>query len=265
MFALASFDFEIREARLRARDPNLAALRLAWWRGVVRGERDEEAAGNPVAVALRAASKTFNLPDEALEAMLDARLQEIASQDDFTLAAFEALAAESEGAPLRLASRICAGGEDLDSAGVHAPAGMALALARMLLALPGKSGATPTVFPIDVASRHGASKSDIDARKASAAVAAACAELRALARAQLVEAEARLRASPRRSCPHSSRSARSASISTGWSVTPKIRSTPWRAVAAPAAMGDLALGPASVRSQAAIMISRGEGRAAPGA
>ncbi len=201
LFALASFDFEIREARLRARDPNLAALRLAWWRGVVRGERDEEAAGNPVAVALRAASQTFNLPDEALEAMLDARLQEIASQDDFTLAAFEAFAAESEGAPLRLASRICAGGQDLDAAGVHAPAGMALALARMLLALPGKSGAAPTVFPIDVASRHGASRSDFDARKANAAVAAACAELRALARARLAEAEARMRASPRAILP----------------------------------------------------------------
>ncbi len=51
---------------------------------------------------------------EAIEAMLDARLTEIAPPQDFPLAAFEEYAAESEGARLRLASRIAAGGRDLD-------------------------------------------------------------------------------------------------------------------------------------------------------
>lgn len=195
LMALASFDVEIRQARLRARDPNLAALRLAWWRGVVRGERDEEAAGNPVAVALRAAIDAFALPSEALEAMLDAKLQEIAPQDDFTLIAFEAFAEESEGARIKVASRICAEGLDLDSAGAHAPAGLALALVSMLLALPGKAGAAPTLFPTDVATGQGASRRDFDARNASAGVIAACSELRMLGQAKLADAEARLRAS----------------------------------------------------------------------
>ncbi len=89
--------------------------------------------------------------------MLDARLTEIAPPDDFTLAAFELYAAESEGARLRLASRIAAGGQDLDGAEASAPAGLALALARMLAGLRLSRG-RPTLFPADVAKRHGATR-----------------------------------------------------------------------------------------------------------
>jgi phytoene synthase len=121
LFALASFDYEIRQALKRARDPNLTAIRLAWWREVISGERQAEAAGNPVALALRAAIDAYALPQAWLDAMLDARLQEIAPQDDFNHVAFRAFADESEGARLRLASRIAAAGENLDPAEAHAP------------------------------------------------------------------------------------------------------------------------------------------------
>jgi 15-cis-phytoene synthase len=197
LFALASFDYEIRHALKRAHDPNLAAIRLAWWREVISGERQAEAAGSPVALALRAAIDAFALPQAWLEAMLDARLQAIAPQDDFNHVAFRAFADESEGARLRLASRIAAGGQDLDPADAHAPAGIALALTRMLRELPFKAGSAPTLIPTDVAARHGVSVPDFDARRASPGVIAACADLRGLARDELAEAERRLKsASP---------------------------------------------------------------------
>jgi 15-cis-phytoene synthase len=192
LFALASFDNEIRHALKRARDPSLAAMRLAWWREIIGGERKDEAAGNPVALALQGAIDAYALPRSSLEAMLDARLQEIAPQDDFNLAAFRAFADESEGARLRLAARIAAGGADLDSRDAHAPAGMALALTRLLTDLPFKAGSAPTLIPADVAAQHGASVADFDARRASPDVLAACSELRALARDELAEAERRL-------------------------------------------------------------------------
>jgi 15-cis-phytoene synthase len=195
LFALASFDYEIRHALKRARDPNLAAIRLAWWREVIAGERKAEAAGNPVALALRAAIDAYALPQAWLEAMLDACLQEIAPQDDFNHVAFRAFADESEGARLRLASRIAAGGQDLDPADAHAPAGMALALSRLLTELPFKAGSAPTLIPTDVAARHGVSVADFDARRASPGVLAACAELRGLALDELAEAERRLTSS----------------------------------------------------------------------
>ncbi len=201
LLALACFDYEIRQAPFRARDPGLAAIRLAWWRGIVNAERDGEAAASPVALALRAAFEAFALPRAWAEAMLDARLQEIAPQEDFNLIAFEAYAEESEGARLRLASQIAAGGSDRDAARAHAPAGFALALTRMLAALPFRAGAAPTLFPADVAARHGASGQDFDARRASAGVVDAAAELRALAREKLDDAERRLATSPRAILP----------------------------------------------------------------
>jgi phytoene synthase len=196
LLALASFDTEIRHALVRARDPNLAAMRLSWWRAVIVGERREEAAGSPVALALRAAIDAYDLPGAWLEAMVDARLQEIAPQDDFNLAAFRAFAGESEGARLRLAARIAAGGHDLDKADAHAPGGIAMALTRVLYQLPFKAGAAPTLIPADVAARHGAGAPEFDTRRASPGVVAACAELRGLAREELREAERRLKASP---------------------------------------------------------------------
>jgi phytoene synthase len=195
LFALASFDYEIRNARKRARDPNLAAIRLAWWRETISGERQTEAAGNPVALALRAAIDDYALPLAWLEAMLDARLQEIAPQDDFNLVAFRAFADESDGARLRLAARIAAGGQDLDPSGAHAPAGMALALTRLIKELAFKAGSAPTLIPTDVADRHGVSVADFEARRGGAGVIAACAELRRLARNELAEAERRLKSS----------------------------------------------------------------------
>jgi 15-cis-phytoene synthase len=195
LFALASFDTEIRLALKRARDPNLMAIRLAWWREVISGERLAEAAGNPVALALRAAIDAYALPQAWLEAMLDARLQAIAPQDDFNHVAFRAFADESEGSRLRLASRIAAGGQDLDPTDAHAPAGMALALTRLLKDLPFKAGSAPTLIPADVAGRHGVSVADFEARRVSPGVVAACAELRGLARDELAEAERRLKSS----------------------------------------------------------------------
>jgi phytoene synthase len=192
LFALASFDYEIRQALRRARDPNLTAIRLAWWREVIAGERQAEAAGNPVALALRAAIDAYALPQSWLEAMLDARLQAIAPQEDFDHVAFRAFADESEGARLRLASRITARGQDLDTADAQAPAGMALALTRLLKELPFKAGSAPTLIPTDVAARHGVNVADFDARREDPGVIVACAELRGLARDELAEAERRL-------------------------------------------------------------------------
>ena len=172
-------------------------------------------------------STRTRLPCAWLEAMLDARLQEIAPQDDFNLAAFRAFAGESEGARLRLAARIAAGGEDLDQADAHAPAAMALALTRVLGQLPFKAGAAPTLIPADVAARHGASAREFDARRASPGVVAACAELQRLgarrARGSGAPAES---FALRRSCRPSFRLGPCASISTGSTATRAARSTP---------------------------------------
>ena len=61
--ALAAFNLELAQATRRARDPNLAAIRLAWWREAALGAREAEAAGNPAALAMLATMRTFALPE----------------------------------------------------------------------------------------------------------------------------------------------------------------------------------------------------------
>ena len=71
----------------------------------------------------------------------------------------------------------------------------------MLLALPAKAGLVRSLFPAELALRHDAAMHDVDGGRTTAAVVAACAEARALARAELAEAERRLRRSPRAILP----------------------------------------------------------------
>lgn len=197
LFALTAFDHEIRGALLRARDPRLAEIRLAWWREAVLGNREGEAAGSPTALAMRGAIAAFSLPARPVEAMLDARLEEIAPERRLTLAEFEdRYAAGSEGARLELATRIAVGGPDLDTAEARGPAGAAIALARLLADLSTREGASAKLFPADVAERHGASLADLVGARATPGVVGAAAEIRALARTRLAEAETRLLSSP---------------------------------------------------------------------
>ena len=96
----------------------------------------------------------------------------------------------------------------------------------MLARLPFEAGAAPLLFPVDALARHGAARADLDARRASPGVVAACAELRGLARERLRRGGAAARdvaaADP---AGLRSRSARCGSISTGWSATARGRST----------------------------------------
>ena len=217
-------------------------MRLAWWRATSPANGRTRAAGSPVALALSAAIDAYALPRAFFEAMLDARLQEIAPQDDFNLAAFRAFADESEGARLRLASLIAAGGLELDQADAHAPAGMALALTRLIGQLPFKAGSAPTLIPADVAARHGASAADFDARRASPASLRPAPNYGELRATNSPRPSGGLKAQARRSCRRSSRLGPCGSTSIGSTATPPGRSIRGRSLAAPAPMGDLALG-----------------------
>ena len=246
--ALAAFDHEIRHAVRRSRDPNLAAMRLAWWRGAIAGERQDEAAGSPVALALSAAIDAYALParlhrgdagrapagNRAAGRFQPRRISRLRRRE-------RGRAAEARGADRGRRGRTGSGRRaraGRDGAGADAyPHGE----------LPFKAGSAPTLIPADVAARHGASPSDFDARRASAGVIAACAELRGLARDELAEAERRLNGSepsdPAR--VHSARAVAARPRSARPQRRAPVRAAQ-RSLAAPSAMGDLALGAANL-------------------
>ena len=170
--------------RSYARDPNLAALRLSWWRARHHRRRAARRGGwQSGRTCASCGDRRLRSADSLARGDAGCATAGDCAAGRRNFATFRAFADESEGARLRLAARIAAGGNDLDEADAYAAAGMTPALTRMLGQLLFKAGAaTPTPFPADIAARHGASAPDFDARHASPSVIAACAELRALAR-----------------------------------------------------------------------------------
>jgi phytoene/squalene synthetase len=73
LYALYAFDLEIRHVAAVVREPMAGEIRLQWWREVVDGQRIEEAAAHPVAMALLETIETYGLPRGRLTALIDAR------------------------------------------------------------------------------------------------------------------------------------------------------------------------------------------------
>ena len=73
LFALYAFNVEIARVRDLAREPMPGEIRLQWWREVLSGERDGEAAAHPVAAALRETLLRYRLSPLPLIALIDAR------------------------------------------------------------------------------------------------------------------------------------------------------------------------------------------------
>src|ERR1700733_14955696 len=72
LFALYAFNAEIARVRDVAREPLPGEVRLQWWREVIGGERSGEAAANPVAAALLATIRRYDLAVERLSTLVEA-------------------------------------------------------------------------------------------------------------------------------------------------------------------------------------------------
>ena len=72
LFALYAFALEIGRVRDLAREPMPGEIRLQWWREVIEGAREGEAAAHPVATALRDATARYGLDGSRLTAFIDA-------------------------------------------------------------------------------------------------------------------------------------------------------------------------------------------------
>src|SRR5664279_648872 len=73
LFALYAFNVEITRVRELARQPMPGEIRLQWWREMLSGERDGEAAAHPVAAALRATLAQHGFVVAPLLELIDAR------------------------------------------------------------------------------------------------------------------------------------------------------------------------------------------------
>lgn len=184
LFALYAFAGEVARIRDVAREPMPGEIRLQWWREVLEGKRDSEAAAHPVAAALQASVKRHKLSPDTLIALIDAHTFDLYDEPFATLDDLDNYAVLTESALISAAAQIL-GGDTAASGILIRHAGIALAVMHVLLALPRHAARHQLYVPLEVLERHGANRDEIAAGRDSDQLKAALAELRRHARRQL--------------------------------------------------------------------------------
>ena len=194
LHALIAFEIEMGRLRLAVRDPRAGEIRLVWWREVVSGERAGEAQGHPVAAALLDTLKTFRPPPHLIENAVTGRQADLYDDPFASTVDLEAYLGETRSGLLQIAAFVLAEGRDVGAAETSGLAGVALGLVELLRGVP-----RPMAYaPLDILARHGVSAEDW---REGRGVAAPKAELVALARRRLGEAEAARAALPKALAP----------------------------------------------------------------
>ena len=185
LLSLYAFDLEIARVRDVAREPMPGEIRLQWWRDVLEGKRDAEAAAHPVAAALLETLRQHHLPRAPLLDLIEARSFDLYDDPMSTFAELQGYARLTAGTIVEAAARVLA--DNLSAAAVdlaHA-AGEALTLAAVLTKLPLHTARGQLYVPLETLIAYGAKYEDIFARKATTELRTALAELRLRARSHL--------------------------------------------------------------------------------
>jgi 15-cis-phytoene synthase len=198
LHALYAFNTEIARVREVARQPLAGEIRLQWWSEVLRGERDGEAAANPVASALLAAIASHQLAATKLIELIEARRFDLYDEPMMLVPELEAYARKTSSALFALAAKILA---DADVETVAAPAGMAYGVTALLQAFPLHAARGQLYVPVELLERHHVQTSDVFAGRSSPGLNATLAELRRLARDRLAEVRDHLSEIPAAALP----------------------------------------------------------------
>jgi 15-cis-phytoene synthase len=188
--ALYAFDREIARVPDIVSQPALGEIRMQWWVEAIEGSRAGEAASHPLAAALFDTVKRFNLPREALVALVEARRFDLYADPMPSLNDLEGYCGETHGVLMRLAGIIVAGGRDPGGADAAGHAGVAVGVARILAGLPAQAARSQCYIPRDVLAQHGALPEAVAAGVASPALEAALAQMREIARSHARAAQA---------------------------------------------------------------------------
>jgi phytoene synthase len=176
-------------------------IRLQWWRDLLTGAGRGEVDAHPVAAALRDTVVRYRLPPTTLLNLIDGRAFDLYNEPVPDLAYLESYAVHTSSALIDLAGRILCDGRDPGIGELAGHAGIAYAIAGLLLALPVHSARGQLYLPGDLMQRYGANAVDVFAGEASTPLRAVLAELRLRARQHLDAARALLGGAPAEVAP----------------------------------------------------------------
>ncbi|MCB1488157.1 MAG: phytoene/squalene synthase family protein [Bauldia sp.] len=184
LFALHAFDVEVASVRDKVKEPMLGEIRLQWWRDALRGDHG----GSPVASSLALAIARHNLPIDAFDNLLQARIFDLYDDPMPTLGDYEGYAGDTASAIIQLGAIMLAGGKDVGTAEAAGFAGVAQSIARMLASLPLSAARGQCYLPADRLAASGTSLADLRAGQTTDGIRTVVGELAERARERLSEA-----------------------------------------------------------------------------
>ncbi|CAA7615969.1 squalene/phytoene synthase family protein [Magnetospirillum sp. UT-4] len=186
VMVLYAFNLELARIRDSVREPMAGMIRLQWWREVLAGERNDEAARHPVAAPLL----RLGLPVAPFEAMLAARERDLEAAPFPDLAALRDYCGATAGGLAELACRTL-GAERPASLEAARRVGTAWALVGLLRSVPHHLSTGWLTVPAACLDQAGASAEDVlGGRAPQPALAAAAAAIAKAAEAELASARA---------------------------------------------------------------------------
>jgi NADH dehydrogenase [ubiquinone] 1 alpha subcomplex assembly factor 6 len=194
--ALRAFNAETASALGATKEPQLALMRLKWWRDAVDAAHDADENSlpdHPVAIALRAVLATQNAGGGArtktwLKRIADARVRDaemgLENQTPGSVAFLEAYAESTSSSVLYLQLDL---GGTRDTSADHAAShlGKALGMVNLLRGTPAHAKQRRLYLPLDVCAKHGAVAEDVFRGKNTEAIKDATHEVASVAKAHL--------------------------------------------------------------------------------
>jgi 15-cis-phytoene synthase len=158
LFSLYAFDAEVSRIADLVHDPMPGEIRLQWWRDVVNGGRDGEAAGHPVASVLSRTIAGHSLPREAFDAHCEAHIFDFYHDVMPDRTALETHLGATQSAIIQLAAMILDPEAARRASEAAGHAGVAKGIARILRDLPRIRGRGQGFVPLTILSAAGLSQ-----------------------------------------------------------------------------------------------------------
>ncbi len=171
--ALYAFNAEIARIRDSVRDPLPGEVRMQWWRDLLEGKPHGESLANPVAAALLSTIDTHKLPRQTLIDLIEARIFDLYDDPFADRNALEGYAGETASALIQLASIILSPSDSAEGAQAAGHAGVAQAMAGMLLLMPLHLRRGQVYIPTDMLSAAGLDRETFLEGKDTARIGAA--------------------------------------------------------------------------------------------
>lgn len=191
LLALYAFNAEIAGVRDRIREALPGEVRLQWWRDVIASGTPEAGAGHPLAEALAAAIRQYNLPRQAFDNYLEARIFDLYDDPMPSRTDLEGYCGETASALIQLAALVLDPTQAPRFAELAGHAGCAQAITGLLLLLPLHRARGQCYVPEDVLAAVGSSPQEFLAGDGGPAAGRAVTAMIALAQEHLAAFEGR--------------------------------------------------------------------------